>query len=71
MFQYKAILRSNGALVAEGHTITDVSHQVKAFRRMQRKGEHTSSNVPIDIFHVKRNKLFGRGKCKEELIKVI
>jgi hypothetical protein len=54
MFQYKAILRSDKRVISEGHDLEDVINGVKSFRRGEKHGEHTSSNVPVDVYHVKR-----------------
>lgn len=60
MFQYKAILRTNKETISEGHDLEDVLNGIKSFRRGQKHGEHTLSNVPIDVYHVKREKVSGR-----------
>ena len=59
MYQYKAILRSTREVVTEGHDLEDVLSGVKTFRRGEKNGEHTNSNIPIDIYHVKRDKVSG------------
>lgn len=71
MYQYKAILRSTGEVIHEGHTIQEVEHAVVHFRREQRKGLHTHGNDKIDIYHAIRNKLFGWRKSRKELIKTV
>jgi len=60
MFQYKAILRTSKETVSEGHDLEDVLHGVITFRRGQKHGEHTLGNVPVDVYHVKRDKVSGR-----------
>ena len=69
MFQYKAVLRSSKKVISEGHDVEDVLHGVKNFRRGQKYGIHTDSNVPVDIFHVKRDKV--SGKHADILLKTI
>ena len=69
MFQYKAILRSNKQIVSEGHNIEEVIHGVRSFRRGEKNGDHTSSNVPVDIYHVKREK--NSGNHQDILLKTI
>ena len=69
MFQYKAVLRSNKNVISEGHDVVDVIHGAKSYRRGEKKGEHTNSNVPIDIYHVKRDKV--SGLHQDVLIKTI
>lgn len=70
MYQYKAILRKTGDLIAEGHTFNEIEHGIKHFKRAQKRGEHTNGNDRIEIYHTRRNKLFGF-KAKDELVKVI
>lgn len=71
MFQYKAILKSTKEVIAQGHSIDDIEHQILSYRRRQKKGEHTRSNENIEIFHVQRNQKEGSKKIKEELIKIV
>lgn len=71
MYQYKAILRSTGEVIHEGHTIKEIEHAIVHFKREQRKGLHTHANDRIDIYHAIRNKLLGTNKSKKELIKTI
>lgn len=70
MYQYRAILRKNGDVIAEGHTIEAIDHAIKHFRREQKHGIHTHGNDRIEIYHTKRNKLLGF-LAKEELLKVV
>ncbi|MCK5867131.1 MAG: hypothetical protein KAG14_01905 [Mycoplasmataceae bacterium] len=69
MYQYKAVLKSSKKVIAEGHSVEDVEHKVKHFKREQKKGLHTKGNDVIEIIHNKINHI--SGNKKEELIKVI
>lgn len=71
MYQYRAILKSNQEIIAEGHTIEEVEHQVCAFRRQAKKGIHTRDNENVEIYKVLRNQKEGEHHSKEELIKII
>ena len=69
MYQYKAILKSNKEVIAEGHNVEDIEHKVKHFKREQKKGLHTKGNDVIEIIHNKIDHI--SGKKKEQLIKVL
>ncbi|NQZ66061.1 MAG: hypothetical protein HRT99_02450 [Mycoplasmatales bacterium] len=69
MHQYKGILRSTKEVIAEGHSISEIEKAVIHFRREQKREIHTNGNVPIEIYHVKRDQVSGRHK--DELIKVV
>ena len=69
MYQYKAVLKSTQEVIAEGHSVDDIEKSVLAFRRQQKKNEHTEMNVPVEIIHVKKN--IEQNKNKEELVKII
>ncbi|CAC13348.1 unknown; predicted coding region [Mycoplasmopsis pulmonis] len=71
MYQYKAILKSTREVVAEGHTIEDVEKSVKTYRRGQKRNQHTSAHVGVEIIHVLRDKKEGADHSKEKLIKII
>lgn len=71
MYQYKGILKSTQEVIAEGHTLEDVEHQIVTFRRGQKKGEHTRANEQIQIVHVKRSQKEGSFLAKEDIIKVV
>ena len=65
MYQYKGLLKSSREIVAEGHTVEDIEHEVLHFRREQKKAIHTKGNEPVEVVHVFRD-----GE-KEKLIKII
>ncbi|WKX02369.1 MAG6790 family protein [Candidatus Mycoplasma mahonii] len=69
MYQYKAMLRRNKEVIAEGHTVEGIEKQVLHYKRGQKKGEHTNMNNEIEIIHIKRDQL--HGNPKETLIKVV
>lgn len=71
MFQYKAILKSSKEIVAQGHSVEEVEHQIVSYRRGQKRGEHTRANENIEIYHIQRNQKEGNLRVKEELIKVV
>ncbi|PAF54693.1 MAG6790 family protein [Mycoplasmopsis agassizii] len=71
MYQYKAILKSTKEVVAEGHSVKDVENDIKAYRRAQKKGEHTKGQELIEIYHVFREKTEGEDNSKKELIKTV
>lgn len=71
MYQYKAVLRSNKKFITEGHTLADIEAGIKHYRRGQKHGEHTHGNDQIEIFHIKRNKVWGKRNAKAVLIKVV
>ncbi len=69
MYQYKATLKSNKEVIAQGHSIEDIEKQILHFKREQKHGLHTNMNNQIEIFHVKRDQLHGDGK--DVLIKTV
>ena len=69
MYQYKAILKQSKEMVAEGHTLDDIEKQIVSFKRKQKKGIHTNMNNQIEIIHVQRDQVHGKGK--EKIIKVV
>ncbi len=69
MYQYKAVLKHNKEVIAEGHNLEDIEKGIKHFKREQKKGIHTNMNNAIEIIHVKRDQLHGDGK--DEIIKVV
>ena len=69
MYQYKAMLKSNRTIIAEGHSVEDIEHAVLHFRRQQKKNAHTKMNEPVEVIHVKHN--VEKNQHKEELIKII
>ncbi|AAT28074.1 MAG6790 family protein [[Mycoplasma] mobile] len=71
MYQYKAVLKSTQEIIAEGHTVEDIEHQIVAFRRAAKKGDHTRSNEQVQIIHVKRAQKEGANLAKEEVVKIV
>ncbi|MBN3534680.1 MAG6790 family protein [Mycoplasma procyoni] len=71
MYQYKAILKSTKEVIAQNHTLEDLEKDIKHFIREQKRGIHTNSNVPIEIYHVQRDKTSGVENSKEKLVKVL
>ncbi|WGI36279.1 MAG6790 family protein [Mesomycoplasma lagogenitalium] len=71
MYQYKAVLKSNKKVIAQGHSLEDIEKDIKHFIRQQKKGIHTESNVPIEIYHIYRDKTSGSETSKEKLVKII
>lgn len=69
MYQYKARLTTSLEIIAQGHNVEDVEHQIKKFRRAQKRGEHTKMNIPVEIIHVFRDLKKGQGK--EILLKIV
>ena len=65
MYQYKAVLKSSKEVVAQNHTIEQLMHDIKHFKREQKHGVHTQGNELIEIFHVHRD------TGKEEFVKVV
>ena len=70
MYREKGRLKSNRELIAEGHSISEILRCIKTFQRGRKRGEHTH-NDPIEILHIKRNKLFGWKGAKEVLLKTV
>lgn len=71
MYQFKAILKSNREVIAEGHTIDDIEESILHFRRQSKKGIHTRSNEDIEIYKIYRNQKEGEYHSKEELVKIV
>ncbi|UWD33906.1 MAG6790 family protein [Mesomycoplasma molare] len=71
MYQYKAVLKSTKEIIAKGHTLEDIEKEIVHFIREQKKGIHTNSNVPIEVYHIQRNKTDGTNLSKEKLVKTI
>lgn len=69
MYQYKAMLKNDKKVIAQGHSVEDIEKQIIHFKREQKKGLHTHMNDQIEIFHIKRDQLHGEGK--EVLVKVV
>ena len=64
MYQYKAKLKKNQQIIAEGHTLEDIEKQIVHFKREQKRGLHTNMNNQIEIIHVQRDQMHGEGKEK-------
>lgn len=69
MYQYKAVLKHNKKLIAEGHTVQEIEKLIVRFKREQKYGIHTNANNQIAIIHVLRDKI--RGKWQEKIIKIV
>ncbi|OYD26550.1 hypothetical protein EI74_0755 [Mycoplasma testudineum] len=71
MYQYKAILKTTGEKIAEGHSVQEVEQEVKSYRRGQKHGEHTRGDDLVEIIHVERSKKEGTLASKEKLVKTV
>ena len=69
MYQYIARLKASKELIAEGHTVEDIEHQIVRFKRGIKRGEHTRDNEQIEIVHVHRDQV--GGNPTEKLVKVV
>ena len=69
MYQYKAQLKRNKEVIAQGHSVEDIEKQIVHYKREQKKGIHTNMNNEIEIIHVLRDQV--HGDKKEKIIKVI